>query len=158
MKHLYRHTQFSYVRVVVLGLVLIYVAATMFSSGHMALSILLSLILLALLITFVAQTVEVSSEIVKVGLGPGIQLKTIPIDEIVDCCVIRTTWKTMMGFGRPPSNPTYGISGLDAVDLDLRNGSSIRIGTDEPDKLAKVIEDAMIARKSKVSPLEMKHS
>lgn len=156
MKQIYRHTQFSYVRLIILGGLLIYVVATMFSTGHVALSILISLILLALLITFVAQTVEVNSEKVKIGLGPGIHLKTILIDEIIDCCVIRTTWKSMMGFGRPPSNPTYGISGLDAIELDLRNGSSIRIGTDEPDELARVVEDAMIARKSKAVSVESK--
>ncbi len=156
MKLLYRHTQFSYLRLVVLGGLLIYVIATMFSTGHFALSLLLSLILVALLITFVAQTVEVYSDKVKIGLGPGIQLKTIPIEEIVDCCVIKTDWKSMMGFGRSPSNPTYGVSGLDAVELDLRNDTMIRIGTDEPEKLAKVIEDAMIARKSRAVPAEIK--
>ena len=36
----------------------------------------------------------------------------------------------------------YGVSGLDAVELQMKEGRRFRIGTDEPDRLLGAIETA----------------
>ena len=37
----------------------------------------------------------------------------------------------------------YNVSGLDAVEIELKGGGRFRIGTDEPDELVRAIRQGM---------------
>lgn len=69
-------------------------------------------------------------------------MQHIPWDEIVDCRIIKTSfWGNLSGWGIEFSSirPSYSLSGKNGIELWLRNGQRVFIGTNSPQKLKKVI-------------------
>ena len=73
--------------------------------------------------------------------GPGFWKMRVTIDEIEVCEPVRNRWWWGWGiryFGR---GWLYNVSGLDAIEIRLKSGKHIRIGTDEPEALVAEIRD-----------------
>ncbi len=95
--------------------------------------------------------VTVDGFVLRIAVGPGIPLKRIPLREIASCRPVRNRWWYGWGIHRVRNGWLYNVSGLDAVELVLRNGNVVRVGTDEPE----VLHDAVISRIGrKLSPAE----
>jgi hypothetical protein len=56
--------------------------------------------------------------------------------------VVRNRWYYGWGIRITPRGWLYNVSGLDAVELALKNGKCVRIGSDEPHALARAIDHA----------------
>jgi hypothetical protein len=69
------------------------------------------------------------------------------LQEIENVCIDQSSWSEFWGIRFTARGLLLNISGLDAVELDFKNGGMIRVGTNEPEQLAKAIEDELIARK-----------
>jgi hypothetical protein len=97
------------------------------------------------LITFWSLTVVVNQEKVQIRFGPGLVSVSYPLEEILNCRVV--TNSPLAGWGIRLINMgwLFNVSGLEAVEVELKNGRRVRIGTNEPQDLAKAIENAMIA-------------
>lgn len=98
-----------------------------------------ALILLACLVIFTSLVVEVNDERVWLGFGPGLVQRTFPLDTIRHAQAVRNPWYYGWGIRIIPGGWMWNVSGLDAVELELRNGRRFRIGTDEPEELADTI-------------------
>ena len=68
--------------------------------------------------------------------GWGVWTKRIPLEDIASAVPVRNPWWYGFGIHRTPRGWLYNVSGLDAVEIRLRNGRKLRLGTDEPGKLA----------------------
>jgi hypothetical protein len=100
----------------------------------------LSMILLALIL-FCRLTVEMNDEFVAVRFGPGVIRKKWRLAEIKSCAPVRNRWWHGWGIrwiGR--RTWLFNISGWDAVELRVKDGRIVRIGTDEPTKLSELIQ------------------
>jgi hypothetical protein len=100
------------------------------------------LFLIACWVLFGSLTVEISTTSMTVRFGPGLIKKSFKLGEIEEAAVVRNKWWYGWGIRLTPHGWMYNVSGLNAVELDLRGGKKFRIGTDEPEKLQAAIRSA----------------
>ena len=91
---------------------------------------------------FSTLTVAVTETDVLVKFGPGLIRRRFPLDAIRDARAVRNEWYYGWGIRMLPKGLLYNVSGLDAVELEMKDGQTHRIGTDEPAELSKAIRDA----------------
>jgi hypothetical protein len=85
-------------------------------------------------------TVRIDNEQILVRFGGGVWRKRFDLPEIVSARPVRNHWLYGWGIHWGSSGWLYNIAGFDAVELTFSNGKHARIGTDEPDQLAHVIQ------------------
>ncbi len=93
-------------------------------------------------IVFSSMTIEVNESEVSWYFGPGLFKKSLLLEEVGSCKKVKNPiW---MGFGIHAYGTgwIYNISGLFGVEIELKSGAFIRLGTDEPNYLVQAIEDA----------------
>jgi hypothetical protein len=88
---------------------------------------------------FGSLTVEVDEEEVRHWFGPGFWKKSYQLLDIETAKVVRNSWFWGWGIRLTPNGWLYNVSGLDAVQLQLRSGRTLRIGTDDPQGLVEAI-------------------
>ncbi len=96
-------------------------------------------VMLVVLLLFHNLTVVVYSDHLHFYFGIGIIGRRIWFDNVVSCKPVRNPWWYGWGIHRYPGGWVYNIHGLDAVELELKKGNRIRIGTYEPQRLCEVI-------------------
>jgi hypothetical protein len=79
---------------------------------------------------------------VTLWFGPGAYRRSFPLREIEGVQVVRNTWLHGLGVHYMRKGMVYNVSGLGAVEMQLENGRRVRIGSDEPEELARAIEEA----------------
>jgi hypothetical protein len=99
------------------------------------------LLLLVLLWLFSSLTVEVTEEKLTHWFGPGFWKKTYNLQEIETATQVRNSWIFGWGIRITPHGWLYNVSGLDAVQIQLRSGRKFRIGTDDPQGLFDAISE-----------------
>lgn len=100
-------------------------------------------ILALICIMFGSLTVVVEPGSVLVAFGPGLIRRRIPLDQVLECKPVRNKWTWGWGIRKIPNGWMFNVSGLEAVELVLRSGRTFRIGTDEPERLARVINEQL---------------
>lgn len=91
---------------------------------------------------FSSMTIEVNDSEINWYFGPGAFRKTLPLEEVESCKKVKNpVW---MGFGIHAFGTgwIYNISGLWGVEIELKGGSLVRLGTDEPNYLCQAIIDS----------------
>ncbi len=88
---------------------------------------------------FYALTIEIDATHLSFRFGIGLIRKRIPLAEIVDAQLVRNSWIDGWGIHRTPHGWLYNVSGWEAVEITLTSGKRLRLGTDEPQKLAQVL-------------------
>lgn len=91
---------------------------------------------------FRSLTVCVGKEDISLAFGLGIIRKRFRIEDIESSRVVRNRWYYGLGIRKIQNGWLYNVSGLDAVELQMKNGRRFRIGTDEPYELLEAIEVA----------------
>ncbi|MFY9832026.1 MAG: hypothetical protein WAK66_04840 [Methylocystis sp.] len=88
---------------------------------------------------FSALTVEVTPTRLTWFFGPGLLRKSIEREAIMSATPVRNLWWYGWGIHLTPRGWLYNVGGFDAVELALSNGSTLRIGSDEPEALARAL-------------------
>ena len=88
---------------------------------------------------FSSLTVEVTPTRLSWFFGPGLLRKSIERETIIGATPVRNPWWYGWGIHRTPRGWLYNVGGLNAVELALSNGSTLRIGSDEPAALARAL-------------------
>lgn len=103
--------------------------------------LLLPIAVLMVLIGFVMHGLDVSvnGESVLVKFGPGLLRKAIPLADISEARPVRNHWLMGWGIRYFGHGWMWNVSGLDAVELRLKDGRCFRIGTDDPQGLSEAI-------------------
>ncbi len=139
---LYRHTQAGYVMV---GLNLaVFLVLVMFMPHKLprpVLSIALAVLFLITLV-FGWLTVTIREGRLALRFGIGVVRKSFSLSEIRSCKPVRNSWAYGWGIRMTPHGWLYNVSGLDAVEIALDGGKSVRVGTDEPEALSRAIASA----------------
>lgn len=143
----YRHTQLGYVTggAGLFGLLITYggfvdSVSEWDSAGYAALG---GFGLLTAL--FASLTTEVTDRTFRFYFGPGFWTHTYALDAIRSVDVVRNPIWYGWGIRYTPSGWLYNVSGRSAVEVDLGSEGVIRVGTDEPQQLARALRQAVEA-------------
>ncbi len=114
--------------------------------------VVLPIVTVLMIASFGSLTVMGHPDRLEIRFGIGWIRRSWPIREIVGVEPVRNHWFHGWGIRWLPGAFLYNVSGLDAVELTLRGGTRVRIGTPDPSGLAgfvrERIETAAAARKS----------
>jgi hypothetical protein len=96
-------------------------------------------ILLFCLFIFRDLTVTIGDRQIDLWFGPGWIRRKFALSDIESCRIVRNPILLGWGIRWFPGCWTYNVSGLQAVELNMRDGKRYRIGTDEPERLCEAI-------------------
>lgn len=138
---MYRHTQFGWMILFSFLAAIGVVAALDTLVPHPGPNVygLIVLFLIAVALLFINLTVTVDGKAVRIAFGVGLIRKNFPLDEIESVRAVRNSFWYGWGIRLTPHGWLFNVSGFDAVELQLRNGRRVRIGTDEPERLCETI-------------------
>jgi hypothetical protein len=138
----YRHTQVGWVILIALGAVTLGVALS-----NPSWTALPALGILALcLVLFSTLTIIGNSSGIEARFGLGLIRKRFRWTDIRSAMPVRNHWLAGWGIRWNGSRWMFNVSGLDAVELRLKNGRTFRIGTDDPRGLHAFIEEHLKER------------
>jgi hypothetical protein len=146
----YKHTQISYLMLVVtLAVLMLFAWAYITSSAeppsvnsgtNFAVTSIMALILF-FLASFVSLKVIIDEKYLRIKFGYGIYQKKFVLNDIMSAKTVKNHW--YYGWGIRiwfwPKMWIYNVSGFDAVEIKMKNGRVYRIGTDEPKRLEQTI-------------------
>jgi len=140
----YKHTQIGHLIIFVL-LAIIFIFIKFLSEIIYDTTIFYVYIFSLLLIaSFTTLKVTIDEKYIQIKFGYGIFKKRFMLSEIASVKTVKNHW--YYGWGIRiwfwPKMKIYNVSGFDAVELIMKNGKIIRIGTDEPKKLELAIKQA----------------
>jgi hypothetical protein len=145
MEAKYRYTQYGALMFVVFlmtGILIAVVALTIIAEGRVLSAILMICIYLFGLGLFYSFTVEISEEKLKFWFGIGVIRKTYALSEIQSTKEVDNPWYYFWGVKSIPGGWFYAIAPGTAVEIELKNGRVVQLGTNQPKKLKQAIDTA----------------
>lgn len=145
MEAKYKHTQYGLLMFVVFlmtGILIGVVALTILSEGRTLSAILMIGLYLFGLALFYSLTIEISGEKLNFWFGIGVVRKTIMLSDIQSITEVKNPWYYFWGVKSIQDGWFYAIAPGAAVEIELRNGGIIQLGTNQPMKLIQAIEIA----------------
>ncbi len=136
----YRHTQFGTVIVLALILAAGFTVGMEVLTGVAPLAVIGVALMGVFLALFFSLTVEIDATHLTFRFGIGLIRQRIPLAEIVAAKPVRNTWLYGWGIHRTPHGWLYNVSGWEAVEITLVTGKRFRLGTDEPQRLARMLQ------------------
>ena len=139
----YRHTQVGRLIVYAVGIVCMFSILSLVFVGFVLPIILVAVVLVVTLSLFATLTISINRDELVMHFGPlPLIRKRIRVAEIISAIPVKNPWYYGWGIHFTPYGWLYNVSGEDAVEFLLASGKTLRIGTDEPETLAKAIRDA----------------
>ncbi len=140
---MYQHTQPGWTTILSLGAALCVVVGIN-SVSYSPAAAAVSVVLLLTIPLFFNLTVTIDKGILRAVFGIGVFRVHLKISDILSAQVVRNQWWYGYGIhGWFKKGWLINISGLDAVELKMKNGMVYRIGTDEPQELNAALQRAM---------------
>ena len=140
----YEHTQkggFPFWLTVVIAIIVFPILFT--EATSMFLLVFFGVLVIWALLMMSGLTVQIDEDYIRIRFGPGVFFKKFPLSKIVACEPKHKThclgWGVRYYFG----GWLYNVAGFKSVEIIFKNGKKARIGTDEPEKLAEAIQDAI---------------
>ncbi len=146
MSEHYKHTQVGYLVITVMAAVMVLIGVVLVNAGINWIAIGVLIVIAIVLILFSSLTVVIGEDEVEVRFGPGLISKRFKLNEIESCQVVKNHWYYGWGIRLTPHGVLYNVSGFDAVEIKLRTGKKVRIGTDVPQQLEEAIRQAITSR------------
>ena len=138
----YEHTQRGTLMIVTLLISALVCTATAYGhagpSRWLPAAMAVGLVILAWL--FSSLTVIVNDKELSWYFGPGAWTYRMARGDIAAVNIVRNSWTNGFGIRLASDFRLYNVSGLDAVELKLKDGEIRRIGTDDPAGLAAALQ------------------
>jgi hypothetical protein len=77
---------------------------------------------------FSSLTIEIDADALRWSFGLGVWKKRIALKDIASATPVRNRWWYGFGIHRTPRGWLYNVAGLDAVEICLRSGRTLRAG------------------------------
>ena len=139
----YRHTQIGYLHLVLYSALLLFIGYLNIVMDFNPF-VLVGLIVIFIVIgIFTRLTVAVDGQMIKIQFGLGVIRKVFPLKDIEAYCVVKNPWYYGWGIRFTPRGWLFNVSGFSAIELQMKSGKRYRIGTDDPDNLAKALDEAL---------------
>ena len=140
----YRHTQIGYVTITSLGVAIAVLGYMAAAAPSMAIVPVLLVTAIAFVL-FATLTTTVEPGVLEVRFGPGVIRRRINLSDIQNVRVVRNPWYCGWGIRWIGRGWLWNVSGLQAVELELRGGRRFRIGTDQPQLLTRALREPLSA-------------
>ena len=95
-------------------------------------------------VLFSSMTIHVDQSALTLSYALGFPRVSIPLQDIESAQAVRNSWAYGWGIRLTPRGMLYNVSGLDSVEVTLKNGKHIGLGTDEPRALLTALQDRHI--------------
>ena len=136
----YSRTQMGWVIIgFVLAAIIIIAAVLTFHEFHW-IAFIVALTLLMALLLFASLTVVGYETYLEIRFGIGLIRKRFDFKDVQSCKKVRNSLLYGYGIRIIPGGWLYNVSGLDAVELQMKDGKKYRIGTDVPADLMRFLQ------------------
>ena len=139
----YKHTQIGYLLLISYSVVALGIAFLNIAAAFHPLAVALLIILLIVLGIFSRLTVAIDDRTIKIQFGLRVIRKAFPLKEIDAYRVVKNPWYYGWGIRFTPRGWLFNVSGFSAIELQMKSGKRYRIGTDDPENLAKALGKAL---------------
>jgi hypothetical protein len=130
-----------------LGAAIIFVLSTLIITGFNWVGLIVLVAVTAALFLFFQLNVRITEDLIELRFGTGLIRKKIYLEEIESSQTVKNRWYWGWGLRMTAHGPLYNVSGFQAVEVRLKNGSRVRIGTDVPQELQAAIQAATSVQK-----------
>ncbi|MBE0363801.1 hypothetical protein PULV_a1293 [Pseudoalteromonas ulvae UL12] len=135
----YQHTQFGWPILALLSWILSFVLLALYILGPSVPVYLFAGAVVLVAFLFHKLTIVVTDTSVKWGFGLGVFGKDIAFTEIESVHSVTNSWQHGLGIKITHDGWVYGVSGFSAIALVLKDGTQIRIGTNDQARLLSVL-------------------
>ena len=135
----YKHTQVGYLLIVVFSVTLILIGTLVFRTNFTPGLIFVFAFMVLCLATFATLTVEVDDQGINLKFGIGVIRKRFLLKDVKAHRAVKNPWYYSWGIHVIPNGWIFNVSGLEAVELQMKNGRKYRIGTDDVEDLTNAI-------------------
>lgn len=141
----YKHTQIGYLIIFTFLVVFLTFGIILTQAGFNFITLATMFCILFILASFMSLKVIIDEKYLRIKFGYGIFRKRFMLGGIISARIVKNHWYNGWGIRLWlwPRMWIYNVSGFDAVDVKTKNGETYRIGTDEPNKLAQAIIQAI---------------
>jgi hypothetical protein len=141
MAAIYRHTQLGPLLLLstIPGSTALLFGAAVYDGALSAGLLTLAVVLGGVAYAFSSLTVEVTAEELTWRFGPGVFRGRVPRVDIIAATPVENPWWWGWGVHLTPRGWLYNISGLRAVEIALRDGTTFRLGSDDAAALARAL-------------------
>ena len=136
----YEHTQTGTLLLAIYSIVAVFFALPGFLRNMWRVSLVGLLAMTVAMGLFAKMTVIVDQEAIELRLGLGFVRKRYMLKDITAVREVENPWYYGWGIRYTPRGWLYAVSGLTAVELQLQNGTTVRIGTDDAHGLCQALE------------------
>lgn len=143
MTNHYQHTQIGYFVIVGLAIACLFCLLFMVFISFNWITFATLVFFSICLALFATLTVDIGNDTVEIRFGIGLIRKKFALKDIDSCQVVKNPWYYGWGIRLTPQGWLYNVSGLSAVEINLRDGKKYRLGTDMPQDLAQAIQVAI---------------
>lgn len=143
MSQNYRHTQFGTVIVVAVGIGFgAAVVGLVLAGGPAAFTATFVGVFILTMALTSWMTVEVSDGQLRWWMGIGLISGSVRVNKIAEVQAVRNPWYYGWGMHLTRDGWLYNVSGTEAILVKTDDGKRFRLGTDEPQRLVEVVNEA----------------
>ena len=142
----YRHTQYGILMgavFLVTGTLIVYVALAIIAESRWESAVIMMCLYVLGIASFHSFTIEVSEEKLKFRFGIGMIQKSYFMEEIKSVKEVVNPWYYFWGVKSIPGGWFYAIAPGEAVEIILKNGKIVQLGTNQSKMLKEAIEAAI---------------
>ncbi len=139
----YKHTQIGYLLLISYSAAALFMVYLNVMVDFHPLACAGLIMVLIVLRVFSRLTVTIDDQIIKAEFGLRVIRKVFPLQEIEAYRVVRNPWYYGWGIRFTPRGWLFNVSGFSAIELQMKNGKRYRIGTDDPENLARSLQSAL---------------
>ena len=130
----YNHTQTGGILFYVIFIIVILFGFIYYQSNQIQIVFFMIFIIIVLL-SFISLNVTVDNEYLRIKFGYGLIRKKFILRNIEKVEIVKNKWYYGYGIRFWADMLIFNVSGLDAIQITMKNKKKYRIGTDEPIKL-----------------------
>jgi hypothetical protein len=138
----YRHTQIGRTIIVIVSIATGLLAALFVMRRQLEPLIPVFVVFVLAMSLMSSLTIEVTLSTLRFYFGLGIIRRRIPLAEIERWKETHTSLLSGWGIHLTLRGWLYNVSGFTAVEITLKNGRRVTLGTDEPSRLCAALEEA----------------
>lgn len=142
MTPLYQSRQYSWVMLIVIPAMLVYIGVAGYGDPEGGAPWWIYPVMLLTLIAFGSMKVTVTYEEVRIRCPLGWPRRLVPIARINACTPFERKWFSTLDTGVRPGRGEFRMSGRRGVVLTLDTGLPVIVSAPDPDKLRRAVEKA----------------
>lgn len=136
----YSHTQMGWVIIAIVLVAIVIIAFVLVFHEFQWIPLITALALVIALLLFASLTVAGYETYLEIRFGVGLIRKRFVFQDIQSCKKVKNSPVYGYGIRIFPAGWLYNVSGLDAVELHMKNGKKYRIGTDAPEEFMRFLQ------------------